>query len=384
MIPSSHAAIPPKAAVQLLGAATSAGACVWLVFHLAGLHAPLGRLVAWLVCFAVIYGSITWQSDGALLTKSRLAALLVYLATSVAFLPLVAILGFIAVKGWPAVSANFPHFFIQDMSRAGPLDPYSRAGMANAIVGTIEQVGLATAMTAPVALLAAVYLSESRSRIARSGSIVIDAVSGVPAIIAGLFVYLLWVQPRHTSGYSGFAASLAISIVMIPTITRTAQEVLVTVPVTLREASFALGANRWRTTLLVVVPTARSGIATAVILGMARAVGETAPVLFTAHGALRTNFNPFRGPQADLPLQVFTLVLSSNANQTAEAWGGAFVLVLVVLVLFVSARVVGSGGLGGLKTWALLRAGRGKGRCEAPSPPSDGQSSLVPFSSQHR
>ena len=140
----------------------------------------------------------------------------------------------------------------------------------------------------------------------------VDAMSGVPSIVAGLFVYAVWVSEF---GFSGFAAALALSISMLPTITRTCEEVLRLVPDGLREASLALGATEWRTTWSVVLPTAQAGLITAVILGVARAVGETAPLIATAFGASPMNANPFHGPQAALPLFVYKQITESSHRQ---------------------------------------------------------------------
>ncbi|HEV2360107.1 MAG TPA: ABC transporter permease subunit, partial [Acidimicrobiales bacterium] len=190
----------------------------------------------------------------------------------------------------------------------------------------------------------AVYLNEVRGRIAGMVRSVVDAMTGIPTIIAGLFIYLIWVQPHHADGHSGFAGSMAISVLMIPYITRASEEVLKIVPGTLREASLALGSSEWRTIVRVVLPTARVGLVTAMILGVARGVGETAPVLFTAFGSNITNWNPFHGPQADLPLAIFSYITTANQNFIDEAHGAALVLVLMVLTLFTLARLLGSGG----------------------------------------
>lgn len=361
--PTSHMAIASRPTGQLVGAVLAAAAIVWLVFHLAGLHAPFGMVVCWLLVFVLLYGTITWRTEGVLVAKDRLGTVFVCTGAVIAFLPLAAIIAFVVARGWPVVATNFPHFITTDLKGVGSADPYTRAGMKAAIMGTLEQVGLATAMTTPFAIMTALYLTESLSRLARGISTVVDAMSGVPAIIAGLFVYLVWVLPREshhrTGGYSGWAASMALAIVMIPTVTRTAEEVLRTIPGSLREAALALGAPRWRATMQVVLPTARSGLITAVVLGVARAVGETAPVLFTAHGSTGTNLNPFHGPQTDLSLQVYQFITSTSNNQVSEAFGGALVLLVLVLILFLLARIVGSGrrrGRRSMVAWARREA----------------------------
>ena len=156
-------------------------------------------------------------------------------------------------------------------------------------------------------MLTATFLSETSNAFSRLVRTIVDCMMGTPSIIAGIFVYLFWVEPKGSNGFSGFAASIALAILMLPIMIRTAEEVIRVVPGSLREAALALGSPRWRVSLRVVLPTARSGLLTAVILGVALAVGETAPALFTAHGSPRYNFNPFSGPQANLPLQAFQL-----------------------------------------------------------------------------
>src|SRR5207244_746388 len=156
--------------------------------------------------------------------------------------------------------------------------------------------------------------------------IFVDAMSGVPTIVAGLFIFAFWIVGLG-HGFSGFAATLAISVSMLPTITRTAEEVLRLVPDGLREASYALGSGEWRTTKGVVLPTAKSGLVTAVILGVARAIGETAPLIMTAFGSSIMNANPFSGAQDSLPLFVFRQIRQPEVALQQRAWAGALVLI---------------------------------------------------------
>jgi phosphate transport system permease protein len=242
------------------------------------------------------------------------------------------------VKGAKLLSAAF---FTQDLSKVGPLN--SGGGAKAAIIGTIEQVGLATAFVVPVAVLTAIYLHEHRGRLARPVRFFVDALSGKPSVLAGLVIYAAWTI-GHPERFSGVACSAALVILMLPTVTGTAEEVLRTIPDSLREASLALGSPQWRVVLRVVVPTALAGLMTAAILGVARAVGETAPALLTASYSTKTNVNPFHGPQADLPTFVYNLVLQPNKVQQARGYTGALVLVILVLILFTSARLISNAG----------------------------------------
>jgi len=243
------------------------------------------------------------------------------------------------------------------MSLAGGTNPVTEVGAGAAIMGTIEQVGIATLLTVPIAILTATYLVESRSLLARVVRNVVDAMTGTPSIIAGLFLYLVWVAPHRTDGYgkTGITAACALSILMLPLVTRASIEVIKIVPGGLREAALGLGAPPWRVVLQVVIPTARVGLITASILGVARTTGETAEVLFTAGGNSHYNLNPLHGQQDDLPLRIFQLIFQPSVNATREAWGVAFVLVFVVLGLFVVARAIGSSN-GGASITRLRRA----------------------------
>jgi phosphate transport system permease protein len=239
---------------------------------------------------------------------------------------------FLVTKGIPALTGSF---FFQDMSKVGPLSP--GGGVKHALIGTLEQVGLAALVAVPVAVMTAVYLHEINGRLTRPVRFIVDAMSGLPSIIAGLLIYTVWVDGR---GFSGVAGAAALAVLMLPTVTRTSEEIFRTIPDTLREGALALGAPQWRLIVKVVIPTALAGLVTAAILGIARAVGETAPMLLTAFGSDSTNTNPLSGAQSDLPLFVWKLIRLPNDTQVQRAWSGALVLVLLVLILFVTARYV--------------------------------------------
>jgi phosphate transport system permease protein len=250
-------------------------------------------------------------------------------------------------------------FFTEDQQFVGPLSPATEGGGKHAILGTLQQVGLAALLSVPLGIFSAVYLNEVRGRLAKPLRMITDAMSGVPSIVAGLFVYAAWILALGHQ-QTGFAGALALSVMFLPTVTRTAEVVLRLVPGGLREASLALGGTEWRTTGRVVLPTARSGLATAVILGIARVIGETAPLLLVIGGAFRLNANPFSGKQDALPYFVFRLVRFPQESQIQRAWTGALVLLGVVLVLFVIARLIGGRGpdhIGRLRRWRLQRKG---------------------------
>ena len=261
----------------------------------------------------------------------RAATIACGLAVLVASIPLVLVVAYVARQGFVRLDLAFFTGLPKPVGEVG-------GGMANAIVGTLELVALACAMGVPVGILAGVALAEYGS--SAFGKIVrfsADVLSGVPSIVVGLFVYaLIVVRQRH---FSAVAGGVALAVIMLPTVTRTTEELLKLVPDSLREAALALGVPRWRTTLSVVLRTAAPGIATGVMLAVARVAGETAPLLFTAFNN-RFWASALGEPTASLPVQVFTYAVSPYDDWRQQAWTGALVLVALVLVLNVFARVV--------------------------------------------
>jgi len=333
----------PRADLSDLGlSALAAGAGVWVLLHLAGWDAPFGFVVCWFAAFLAIYGVVTHSQHGLLVMKDRLATVAITAGTAAALLPLFLIVLFVLRKGFPVVVRGFPHFLTHDLKQFGPTDPSTRAGVAHSIIGNLEQVGIATAITVPIGILAATYLNEVGGRYASVVRTVAAAMTGLPTIIAGLLVYAALIFPVGVAGFRGFAGGLALSVVMLPTVVRASEEVLRIVHDSLREAALALGAPEWRMVTLVVLPTARAGLITAAILGVARAIGETAPVLLTVFGSKTWNPNPFHAAQANLTITIYELQRSPTAQNVAVAWGAALVLVVLVLILFTLARVLGA------------------------------------------
>lgn len=263
----------------------------------------------------------------------RLACGVMALSALLALLPLASVLGYTIRRGGKAISTDF---FWHSMKGVGPLDP--GGGAFHAIVGTLEQVAIAAALAVPFGLLVAVFLAEyGGSRLASPVRFLVDVMTGIPSIVAGLFIYAFWVLGLD-KGYSGLAAGLALAILMLPVVVRSSEEMLKLVPVDIREASYALGVSRWRTALSVVVPSAASGITTGVMLAVARVTGETAPLLLTAFGFDAIRRNPLSGPQSALPLLVFNQAGSAYDVAVERAWAGALTLIAVVVLLTVAAR----------------------------------------------
>jgi len=329
----------------LVGAAAGALGLVWLVFErLLPLSGVVGFWVCWYVTFVAMYAAVSiiqwdWPSVAA-----RVASVLFHTAGLVVIGALVLVIGYTIFRGYRAIR---PGFFTQTMSVTGPLDPLSTGGVAHAMVGSLEQVGLALIFSVPLGITTALFLNEVRGPLARPVRTIVDAMSAIPSIVAGLFILATIIL---TFGYdkSGIAAAAAIAVEMLPIITRAAEVVFRLVPGGLREAALALGASQWRTVWRVVIPTARAGLATAVILGIARGIGETAPVLLVAGFTSEMNTSPLHHAQVSLPLYIFTYVKYPQATMITRAYGAALALLVLVLLLFVTARLLGGQGPGQL------------------------------------
>lgn len=267
--------------------------------------------------------------------KDSLLSSFAFLAMTITLIPIVSIVSTVFLKGYKGI-----HFgmFTNDMTLASVNDPVTSGGLLHALIGTIIMVGVALIVSFPIGLLTALYLTEIRGSLARPIKFLVQAMSGVPSIVAGLFILSILVIPV-TQELNGLMGSLALSILMIPTIARTAEEMLLLIPNDLREAGVALGATQWRTVSGVVVPAAKSGLVTAVILGVARIIGETAPILLVSGGADALNFNPASGPMGSLPFYIWKAFLTGGTEEAyARAWGGMLILLILIMVLFGLAR----------------------------------------------
>ena len=268
--------------------------------------------------------------------KNRLAQGLVWLAFAIAVVPLVSVIWLVVKNGAARFDAEF---ITHSMRNIGARD--AGGGSYHAILGTLEQVGIATLISVPVGLLTAIYLVEygPGHRLARSISFFVDVMTGIPSVVAGLFILAFWVLILGF-GYSGFAGALALSILMMPTVVRSAEEMLRLVPNELREASYALGVPKWKTITRVVLPTSLTGIITGIMLAIARVAGETAPLLLTVFITDSINTDPFKGPQMGLPLYVFDQAQRPNDTAVDRAWAGALTLIVIVMLLNLVARLI--------------------------------------------
>lgn len=263
---------------------------------------------------------------------------LVAVAAVLATLPLVVVLFYLLQKG--ATSLQW-HFFVNMPKPVGE----AGGGMANAIIGTVILIGIASAIGLPIGIGAGLYLAEHRgSRLANVTRFLSDVLNGLPSIVMGIFAWQFLVRP--IGHFSAWAGGVALAAMMIPQVARTTEEIVRTVPVSLREAALALGYARWRTSLTVVLRTASAGVVTGALVAIARIAGETAPLLFTAFGNQfwSTSLNQ---PIAALPLQIFTYAVSPYDDWHAQAWAGALVLIALILVISLVARMATRGRFAG-------------------------------------
>lgn len=327
----------------LVTSAVSSLAVNWLIFsRFTDGVGWFGFLLCVFAGFLTVYFIVNVELHGRLVATDRVITAIVMSGGLVVLAPLLSLVGYIVTRGLPDLRLDF---FVTDQSGITPDQPATAGGGSHAIVGTIQQVGLALIWALPLGLVTAVFLNETRSRWRRPVRIFVDAMSGIPSIVAGLFIFAVLILPYANSialfSFNGLMASLALALMMLPTVTQTVSVVLRLVPDGLREASLALGSSRARMVWSVVLPTARTGITTAVVLGIARIVGETAPLLFTAFGYDLMNANPTQGAQESLPLFVFRNIRKPDPNSIDRGFVGAFVLMLIVLVLFGLARYIG-------------------------------------------
>ncbi|GAA4750995.1 phosphate ABC transporter permease PstA [Amnibacterium soli] len=314
---------------------------LFLVFLLAGMTAAYnitGAIFFGLVLWVVVTYVASLLVEGSRRATDRLVTALVCTAFGIALLPLISLLFTTITRG----AARFDVAFFSESMR-NVTD--SGGGAIHAVVGTLEITLAATVISVPVGLLAAIYLVEyGRGAIARAITFLVDVMTGIPSIVAGLFAFAFFSLITANAGYrAGFGGAVALSLLMIPIVVRSSEEMLKLVPMDLREASYALGVPKWLTVVKVVLPTALAGIVTGVMLSIARVIGETAPLLLVAGYTESMNYNLFDQRMLSLPVFVYTQLTQPGPNQQDffnRAWAGALTLILIVLLLNVIARLV--------------------------------------------
>lgn len=315
----------------LAGVATTG----FLVSQIAPIEGVLPFVLFSYIFFLIYYTALVAVTDDFEGVKDKFFSVLVRSAATIIFGTLIFIVAFTIIRGSEALP--YLNFYVQDMGLAGPLDPLTVGGIGHAVVGSLIQIAIALVITIPLGIITAVFLNEMPGKYSRFVRTMVEAMTALPSIVAGLFVYATAIIGLGMQK-SGFAAALAISIMMLPIMIRAADVVLRIVPSTLKEASLGLGANSWKTAWLVTLPTARSGLTTAIILATARGIGETSPVLLTSGFTAVYNSNPLAEPMVSLPLAIFNFVKSPEPTMIARGFGTAAVLMLLVLILFVIAR----------------------------------------------
>jgi phosphate transport system permease protein len=268
-------------------------------------------------------------------TKDRVATVFMYAAFVVVIIPLGFVLYTVIAKGASVISWQF----LTGQPIPPNVLPANVGGMWPAVLGTLEITALATVMAVPLGILGAVYINEygGRGPLAVLVRFMADVMTGVPSIIMGLFIFSIWVV--HF-GFSGLAGAFALGCLMLPVVIRSTEEMLKLVPNSLREGSYAVGATKARVTLTVVLPAAISGIVSGALLAVARAAGETAPLLFCVLTVFSANPNVFKGPNTALPLQIFSNASSPYVGAQARGWGAALTLIAICFILMIAARIV--------------------------------------------
>ncbi|MEU9626368.1 phosphate ABC transporter permease PstA [Streptomyces luteogriseus] len=310
----------------------------------AGLHSN----IQWALIAAILYVLGTYviaaRVENRRQAKDRVVTSLVWVAFLLAVVPLASLVWSTVQRGVKVLDV---YFLTHSMGVVA--DSEAGGGIYHAILGTLEQVGLATLIAAPVGVLTAIYLVEyGRGNLARAVTFFVDVMTGIPSIVAGLFILSLMLMFEMEP--FGFAGSLALAILMMPVVVRSTEEMLKLVPNELREASLALGVPKWRTIMKVVLPTSLGGITTGIMLSVARIAGETAPVLLLVFGSKFINANPFEGAQASLPLYIYQQYGSGEATAYDRAWAASLTLIAFVMILNLLAR--------GIARWKAPKTGR--------------------------
>jgi phosphate transport system permease protein len=266
--------------------------------------------------------------------KNRIATALMVLSLVVVIIPLGFVLYTVIAKGAPVIGWSFLTSGIPPS-----VMPLGTGGMGPAVLGTLEITALATVMAVPLGVLGAVYINEygGKGPLARVIRTLADVMTGVPSIVMGLFIFSIWVL--HF-GFSGLAGAFALGCLMLPVVIRSTEEMLRLVPDALREGSYALGATKARVTLTVVLPAAAGGIVSGALLAVARAAGETAPLLFTILTVTSVNYNVFSGANTSLPSQIFVNAESPYVGAQGRGWGAALTLIAIAFILMIVARLV--------------------------------------------
>ena len=310
----------------------------FLVVAVTPMKGKLAYAFVFFVAWLIIDSLFSFNRSGAKGVRNGFAEKLTLLGALIVSMAVLSILWTTISRGLAGLNLAF---VTQTMREASIFDAIGKGGILHSIIGTLMLITISIIFSVPMGVLTALYLTELKGKASSLIQFLVQAMSGVPSVVAGLFIYaaLVLTTPLRSSAFLG---ALALTILMVPTVTRTAQEVLNLVPRDLREAGLAMGATQWKTVALVVVPAARSGLITAVILGVARIAGETAPLIFTIGAFDSINWNPVKGESAAIPTIIWRGLLGGSPESVQRAWSAILVLLILVLVLFIAARSLGT------------------------------------------
>ncbi len=322
--------------LSLYGSMLGSLGLVWLLYtQILPFSGKIGFFICWYVVYLVMFASVTAMAHPLPIVIDRLWSAIITGGAALVGIALVSTVLYTFFRGWAAV--HHVSFLTHSQAGVSPTAPLNQGGISHAIVGSLIELGIATLVSLPLGIGTAVFMVEVGGKFARIVRTVVEAMTALPDILAGLFIYTTLIVGLGFQR-SGFCAAMALSVMMLPIIARSADVALRVVPGGLREAGYALGASQWQTVWRVVLPTSKSGLGTAVILGMARAIGETAPVLITSGASTFFNKDPFNNPMNSLPLYILTAVRSGEPRFIARGFGAGIVLLLLVLALFGAAR----------------------------------------------
>lgn len=326
--------------LQLIAIPVATIAVTLGLFAVTPLQGNAGFVVTVVVLYLITQSAVSFAVEGPRQAKDRLATTLIYVAFALAVLPLVLILGYTIRRGLAAMDITFLTHSMFGVSSSG-----AGGGVTHAILGTFLVSLMAAAIAVPLGILTAIYLVEygGKTKFGKVVSFFVDVMTGVPSIVSGLFIYAFWLLALGFQK-SAIAGALSLVLLMLPIVVRSTEEMLKLVPADLREASYALGVPKWRTIMKVVLPTAIGGIITGVMLGIARIMGETAPLLLLVGTTPRINSDPFNGNMSTLPTyinQYFTLAAgNADSPNFDRAWAAALTLIGLIMILNIAARTI--------------------------------------------
>jgi phosphate transport system permease protein len=343
-VPSPLRRVAPEDVYAVVGSLVGSFALVWLVFsYVLPLSGGVGFVLCWYVAFLAMYAGVTARSHPRPVVVGRvMAAVIVGLALLVGFVLMTVVVS-VVTRGLDAV--RHLNFLTQSASAGSLTGPFTQGGIYNALIGSLIQVGIAIAIALPLGIGTAVFMTETRGWFVKVVRTVVEAMTAVPDLLAGLFIYVVFVLPFHGNypwGHkNGIAVSLALAVAGTPIVARSAEVALRVVPGGLREAGLALGASHWQTVRRIVLPTGRPGLATALILAVARMIGESAPLLIVSGFTTFFNGNPVNAqPMLSLPLYVYETLRSGQPAEITRGFGAAAVLLFIVFILFAATRVL--------------------------------------------